>query len=56
MGLMPLAAVVGDRHRVEAELRGLVGDVVYPTQPVEQAEFGVDVEMDEVVRGNGHGA
>ncbi len=48
-------AVVGDGHGVEAELGGLVGDVVYAAEPVEQAELGMDVEMDEVVRGNGHG-
>ena len=49
-------AVVGDRHRVHAELGGRVHELRDPPETVEQAELGVDVEVREVVRGQGrHG-
>ncbi len=49
-------AVVGDRHRVHAELGGRVHELRDPPETVEQAELGVDVEVREVVRGEGrHG-
>jgi len=46
--------VVGDRQAVEALGAGLVDHVRDPPEPVEQAEFGVGMEVDEVVRGDGH--
>jgi hypothetical protein len=48
--------VVRDGHGVEPELRPSLGQLVDPPQPVEQAELGVEMQMDEVVRRNGHGA
>ena len=50
-------AVVGEGQAVEA-LRGRrIDEVVDPPEPVEQAELGVDVEVGEVVRGDGrHGS
>ena len=49
-------AVVGDREAVEA-LRGRrIDQLRDPAEAVEEAELGVDVEMGEVVRGEGHGA
>ena len=69
IGLMPLVlrrlvegdravegAVVGDRHRIHAQLGRRVDQLGDPAEPVEQAELGVDVEVREVVRGEGrHG-
>ena len=67
IGLMPLVlrrlvegdravegAVVGDRHRIHAQLGRRVDQLRDPAETVEQAEFGVDVEVREVVRGDGH--
>ena len=48
-------AVVGDRERIEAQPLGRVDEVGDPAEAVEQAELGVDVEVGEVVRGEGHG-
>ena len=48
-------AVVGDGEAVEAVLDRRVDEVGDPPQPVEQAELRVGVEVDEVVRGDGHG-
>ena len=48
-------AVVGQGEAVEAERAGLADEVVDPPQPVEQAELRVDVQVGEVVRGDGHG-
>ncbi len=48
-------AVVRDGHGVEAELGALFGKLVDAPEPVQQAELGVEVQVDEVVRGNGHG-
>jgi hypothetical protein len=48
-------AVVGDGHGVEAELRALFGKLVDAPEPVQQAELGVEMQVDEVVRGDGHG-
>ncbi len=48
-------AVVGDRQRIHAQLGGRVDQLGDPAEPVEEAEFGVDVEVREVVRGDGHG-
>ena len=49
-------AVVGDRHRIHAQLRRRIDQLGDPAEAVEQAEFGVDVEVREVVRGDGrHG-
>ena len=49
-------AVVGHGERVEAVLDRRVDEVRDPSQPVEQAELRVGVEVDEVVRGDGrHG-
>ncbi len=47
--------VVGDRHGVEPELRPLFGELVDAPESVQQAELGVEVQVDEVVGGNGHG-
>ena len=47
--------VVGDGHGVEAELGALLGKLVDAAEPVQQAELGVEVQVDEVVRGDGHG-
>ena len=50
-------AVVGDRHRIHAQLRGRVDQLGDPAEAVEQAEFGVDMEVREVVGSEGrHGA
>ena len=49
-------AVVGDRHRIHAQLCRRIDQLRDPAEAVEQAEFGVDVEVREVVRGDGrHG-
>ena len=48
-------AVVGDGEAVEPVLDARVDEVRDPPQPVEQAELRVGVEVDEVVRGDGHG-
>ena len=40
---------------IEAVCRGLADEVVDATQAVEEAELRVQVEMDEVVGGDGHG-
>ena len=49
-------AVVGDRHRIHAELRRRVDQLGDPAETVEQAELGVDVEVREVVGREGrHG-
>ncbi len=47
--------VVGDGHGVETELRALFGKLVDAAEPIEQAELGVEMQVDEVVRSNGHG-
>ena len=47
--------MVGDGEAVEAVLDRRVDEVRDPAEPVEQAELGVGVEVDEVVRGDGHG-
>jgi len=47
-------AVVGDGHGVEAELRALFGKLVDAPEPVQQAELGVEMQVDEVIRRNGH--
>ena len=49
------SAVIGDGHGVEAELRPLFGEVVDVPEPIEQAELGVEMEVDEIVGGDGHG-
>ena len=49
-------AVVGDRHRIHAQLGGRVDELGDPPEAVEQAEFGVDMEVREVVGRDGrHG-
>ena len=48
-------AVVGQREAVEALRARLVDEVRDPAQPVEQAELGVGVEVDEVVGGERRG-
>jgi hypothetical protein len=48
-------SVVGQGQRIHALLRRRVDELRDPTEPIEQAEFGVDMEMREVVRGSGHG-
>ena len=48
-------AVVGDGERIEAVADRGVDEVRDPPEPVEQAELRVGVEVDEVVRGDGHG-
>ena len=63
IGLMPLfdaglvegdraveSAVIGDREAVEALLGRRIDEVRDPSEPVEEAELGVDVEVSEVVR------
>ena len=47
-------AVVGDGHRIHAQLGRRVDQLRDPAEAVEQAEFGVDMEVREVVRGDGH--
>ena len=47
--------MVGDGHGVETEPGSLIGKLGDPSQPVEQAELGVEVEVDEVIRCDGHG-
>jgi hypothetical protein len=47
--------MVGDGHGVEPELGALFGKLVDAPEPVQQAELGVEVQVDEVVGGNGHG-
>jgi hypothetical protein len=47
-------AMVGDGHRIHAQLCGRVDQLRDPAEAVEQAELGVDVEVREVVRGDGH--
>ena len=44
-------AMVGDREAVEALHAGLIDEVRDPSEPVEQAELGVGVEMREVAAG-----
>ncbi len=48
-------AVVGQREAVHPLRARLVDEVGDPPEAVEQAELGVGVEMDEVVRREGHG-
>ena len=48
-------AVVGEGHRVHARGGGRVDQLGDPAEAVQQAEFGVDVEVGEVVRREGHG-
>ena len=49
-------AVVGDRHRIHAQLGRRVDQLGDPAEAVEQAELGVDVEVREVVGREGrHG-
>ena len=48
-------AVVGDGHRIHALRRRRVDQLGDPAEAVEQAEFGVDVEVGEVVGSQGHG-
>ena len=49
-------AVVGDRHRIHAQLCGRVDQLRDPAEAVEQAEFGVHMEVREVVGSQGrHG-
>jgi hypothetical protein len=47
--------VVRDRHRVKAERGPLFGEVVDAPESVQQAELGVEVQVDEVVGSYGHG-
>ena len=47
-------AVVGQREQIEALLGRRIDQFGDPAQAVEQAEFGVDVEVGEVVRGDRH--
>ena len=47
-------AVVGDGEAVEALRGGRIDEVRDPSQPVKEAELGVDVKVGEVVRGKGH--
>ncbi len=47
--------MVGDGQGVEAVRRGLADEVVDATEAVEEAELRVQVEVDEVVGGDGHG-
>ena len=47
-------AVVRDRHRIHARLGRRIDQLRDPAEAVEEAEFGVDVEMREVVRGDRH--
>ncbi len=49
-------AMVGQRERIEALLGRRIDQLGDPAEAVEQAEFGVDVEVGEVVRGDGHAA
>ncbi len=46
--------VVRDRHGIHAVRGRAVDEFRDPAEAVEQAEFGVDVEVGEVVRGDGH--
>ena len=46
--------VIGEREAVEALHPGLLDQLRDPPEPVQEAELGVGVEMDEVVRGDGH--
>ena len=46
--------MVGHRHRVHALLRRRIDQLGDPAETVEQAELRVDVEVGEVVRGQGH--
>ena len=48
-------AVIGQGEAVEALRARLVDEVGDPPEPVEQAELGVRVEVDEVVRREGQG-
>ena len=47
-------AVVGDGHRIHAQLCRRVDQLRDPAEAVEQAEFGVHMEVREVVRGDRH--
>ena len=47
-------AMVRDGHRILPGRRRRVDQLGDPAEAVEQAEFGVDVEVREVVRGEGH--
>jgi hypothetical protein len=47
-------AVVGDRHRIHAQLCRGVDQLGDPAEPIEQAEFGVHMEVREVVGRDRH--
>ena len=47
--------MVGDGEGVEAVRGGLADEVVDATESVEEAELRVQVQVDEVVGGDGHG-
>ncbi len=49
-------AVVGDGHGVEAERGALIGKLGDAPESVQQAELGVKVQVDEVIRRDGHGS
>jgi len=36
-------------------MRPLFGEVVDAAEPVQQAELGVEMQVDEIVRGDSHG-
>ena len=46
-------AVIGEGERVEPQPLGLVHEVADPAEPVEKRELRVDVEVREIVRGEG---
>ena len=46
--------MVGDGHGIEAERGAPVRKLVDAAEPVEQAELGVEVQVDEVIRRDGH--
>ena len=48
-------AVVGQGQRIHPLLSRRVDQLRDPSEPVEQAEFGVDVEVGEIVGRQGHG-
>jgi hypothetical protein len=47
--------VIGQGEGIEAGSGGRIDDIGDPAETVEEAELGVDVEVDEVVGGDGHG-
>ena len=49
------AVVVGDRQRLHAQLRDLVDQLVDMAGPVEQAVFGMEMEVDELTHGGARG-